>query len=225
MPRLLLTGANRGIGLEFARQYAAEGWEVIATVRDSGAAADPLRRAAPGARIEVLDVGDFAAVEAFAGGFGDRPIDLFIANAGISDAPRVASTTDAERWMKVLAVNAVAPTLLAGLIAPNVAAAGGKMAAITSKMGSIADSSGGYIGYRASKAALNAAWHALSRDLAGHGIPLALLHPGWVKTDMGGPNALISPEESVSGMRRVIARLTLGESGAFLDYRGTAIPW
>jgi NAD(P)-dependent dehydrogenase (short-subunit alcohol dehydrogenase family) len=225
MPTLLLTGGNRGIGLEFARQYAAEGWDLIVTVRDMGEAAEPLRRAAPAARIESLDVADFAAVQAFSERIGDRPIDLLIANAGVSDAKRIASAAEAERWMRVLAVNAVAPTLLAGLLARNVAAAKGKMAAITSKMGSIDDSSGGWIGYRSSKAALNAAWHALALDLAADGIPLVLLHPGWVQTDMGGPQAPTSPGESVSGMRQVIARLTPAQSGAFLDFRGSAIPW
>ena len=222
MPTVLVTGAGRGLGLEFARQYAADGWDVVATVRDTGSAADALREAAPGARIEALDLTDLAAVEAFARAFGNTPLDLLVANAGISTAHRILSANDAETWMKVFAVNSVAPTLLAGLLAPNVAAAGGKMAAVTSKMGSIADSSGGYIAYRSSKAALNAAWHALAPHLD---VPLVLLHPGWVQTDMGGAAALISPAESVAGMRRVIAGVTPAQSGAFLDYRGEPIPW
>ena len=222
MPTLLVTGAGRGIGLELARQYAGDGWQVIATLRDTGAAAARLREAAPGARIEALDVSDLAAVVAFVGGLGDTRIDLFIANAGISSAPAIRGAADAEAWLEVLTVNAVAPTLLATLLAPRVAAAHGKMAAITSKMGSIADSSGGYVGYRSSKAALNAAWYALSRTLK---VPLVLLHPGWVQTDMGGAQAPVSPEESVAGMRAVIDRLTAEQSGAFLDYRGQPIPW
>ena len=222
MPTLLLTGAARGIGLELARQYAADGWHVIATVRDTGPAADPLRQAAPGARIAALDMSDLAAVEAFVAGLGETAIDLFIANAGISDAPAILSAAAAEAWLRVLTVNTVAPTLLATLLAPRVAAAGGKMAAITSKMGSIADSSGGYVGYRSSKAALNAAWYALAPGL---GVPLILLHPGWVRTDMGGSQAPVSPSESVAGMRQAIEQLTEDSSGAFVDYRGQPIPW
>ena len=222
MPRVLVTGANRGLGLEFVRQYAADGWDVIATVRDTGAASGDLRAAAPAAQIERLDVSDPAAIEAFARRIGDAPLDRLVANAGVSRAHRILSAGDAATWLEVLAINAVAPTLLASLLAPNVAAAGGRMAAVTSKMGSIADSSGGYIAYRSSKAALNAAWHALAPFV---GVPLVLLHPGWVQTDMGGPQALISPEESVAGMRAVIERLSPDQSGAFLDYRGEPIPW
>jgi len=222
MPRVLVTGANRGLGLEFARQYAAEGWDVIATVRDATTATDDLRAAAPGVRIERVDMADPGAVETFARTLSGTPIDRLVANAGVSKAHRILSAADAEEWLGVFAINSVAPTLLAALLAPNVAAAGGRMAAVTSKMGSIADSSGGYIAYRASKAALNAAWHALAPYLE---VPLVLLHPGWVQTDMGGPQATITPAESVAGMRAVIERLRPEQSGAFLDYRGDPIPW
>lgn len=123
------------------------------------------------------------------------------------------------------AVNAVAPTLLAEGLLPLVEAAGGRMAAISSQMGSIADSSGGYIGYRSSKAALNAAWRALALGWRGRPVTLLLLHPGWVQTDMGGPQASLRAEESVAGMRRVIAGLPRSQSGAFVDYRGAALAW
>lgn len=222
MPALLLTGAGRGIGLEFARQYAAAGWEVIATVRDV-AQADALR--ALSARVEALDMRDFAAVEAFPERLGGAPLDLFIANAGITAAPTIGTAAEAEAWSEVHAVNAVAPTLLATRLLPNVAAARGKMIAISSRMGSIADSSGGYLGYRASKAALNAAWRTLALDWRGQPVTFAMLHPGWVKTDMGGPNAPLPPEESVAAMRHVIERLTPSDSGAFLGHTGEAIPW
>jgi NAD(P)-dependent dehydrogenase (short-subunit alcohol dehydrogenase family) len=215
MPRVLVTGANRGIGFEFARQYAAEGWEVIATTRGEAPELEGL-----GVRLERLDMRDFAALEAFPDRLGGDPLDLFIANAGMTAGPRVDSAADAEAALEVLTVNAVAPTLLAQALAPSLA--GGKMAAITSRMGSIADSSGGWLGYRASKAALNAFWYALSRELS---IPLVLFHPGWVKTDMGGPNAQVPPSESVAGMRRIVERLTIAGSGAFLDFRGDPIPW
>jgi NAD(P)-dependent dehydrogenase (short-subunit alcohol dehydrogenase family) len=215
MPRVLVTGANRGIGLEFARQYAADGWDVIATTRSDSPELDGL-----GVRVERLDMRDFESLEAFPERLGRATLDLFIANAGVSAGPRVDSAADAQAALEVLAVNAVAPTLLARALAPKLK--GGKMAAITSRMGSIADSSGGYLGYRASKAALNAFWYALAQDID---VPLVLFHPGWVKTDMGGPGAQVHAEESVRGMRRVLDALTPAQSGAFVDFRGQPIPW
>jgi NAD(P)-dependent dehydrogenase (short-subunit alcohol dehydrogenase family) len=222
MPTLLITGAGRGIGMEFARQYAAAGWQVISTLRDpaQGAALQAL-----GVRVEALDMRDFAAVEAFPERLGGAPVDLFIANAGMTAAPKIDSATEAQAWSEVHAVNAIAPTLLATRLLPNVAAAEGKMIAVSSRMGSIADSSGGYLGYRASKAALNAAWRALALDWRGQKMTLAMLHPGWVQTDMGGPNAPLPRQESVASMRAVIERLTPADSGAFLGHRGEPIPW
>jgi NAD(P)-dependent dehydrogenase (short-subunit alcohol dehydrogenase family) len=222
MPRVLITGAGRGLGLELARQYASDGWEVIATVRDP-AKAEAL--AALGVRVEPLDMRDFAALEAFAERLGGEPLDLFIANAGLSQAKWIRSREDAEAWQEVHAVNAVAPTLLAERLLPLVEAAGGRMAAISSRMGSIDDSSGGYIGYRSSKAALNAAWRALALGWRGRPVTLVLIHPGWVQTDMGGPQAPLAAEESVAGVRRAIAGLPRSESGAFIDYRGDPVPW
>jgi NAD(P)-dependent dehydrogenase (short-subunit alcohol dehydrogenase family) len=222
MPRILVTGAGRGIGLELARQYAADGWEVIATVRDPKSAGE---LAALRVRVEPLDMRDFAALAAFPERLGGEPLDLFIANAGISKAKWIRSREDAEAWQEVHAVNAVAPTLLAEALLPLVEAAGGRMAAISSEMGSIAGSSVGYVGYRSSKAALNAAWRALALGWRGRPVTLVLLHPGWVQTDMGGPQAPLPVEESVAGMRRVIAGLPRGASGAFVDFRGAPVAW
>ena len=217
MPTVLITGAGRGLGLEFARQYAAEGWEVIATVREAAPELDEV-----GVRVERLDMRDFAALETFPERLGGAPLDLFIANAGITAAKHIDSAEEAGTALEVLAVNAVAPTLLARRLAPLVEAAGGKMAAITSHMGSIADTSGGWLGYRGSKAALNAYWASLAHELP---VPIVLLHPGWVQTDMGGPSAPLPPSESIAGMRRVIDALTKRQSGAFLDYQGNTVPW
>jgi NAD(P)-dependent dehydrogenase (short-subunit alcohol dehydrogenase family) len=222
MPRALITGAGRGIGLELARQYAADGWDVIATVREPEKAAG---LAALGVGVEALDMRDLAAVQAFPERLGGEPLDLFIANAGISKAKWIRSREDAEAWQEVHLVNSVAPTLLAELLLPLVEAASGRMAAMSSRMGSIDDSSGGYVAYRASKAALNAAWRALALGWRERQVTLVLLHPGWVQTDMGGPQAPLPVEESVAGMRRVIAGLPRRESGAFVDYRGAPVPW
>ena len=223
MPSVLITGANRGIGLEFARQYAADGWDVIATVRDPGRA--EALRAVEGVRIEPLDMTDRGAVAAFGARLGDTRLDVFIANAGVMGGRSDVDRDYAEAWIETLAVNAVAPGLLAHGLKDRIAR-GGKAVAITSKMGSIADNeSGGAYAYRSSKAALNAAWRSLAIDWAADGIAAALLHPGWVRTRMGGPNGLIDADESVAGMRRVIEELTPERTGAFLEYRGDAIPW
>ena len=222
MPRVLITGAGRGIGLEFARQYAADGWEVVATARNPGKAGE---LAALGVRVEPLDMRDFAALAAFPERLGGEPLDLFIANAGISKAKWIRSREDAEAWQEVHSVNAVAPILLAETLLPLVESAAGRMAAISSQMGSIADSSGGYIGYRSSKAALNAAWRALALGWRERPVTLVLLHPGWVRTEMGGPQAPLPAEDSVAGMRRVIAGLPRSASGSFVDYRGAPVPW
>jgi NAD(P)-dependent dehydrogenase (short-subunit alcohol dehydrogenase family) len=221
MPTVLVTGGGRGIGLEFVRQYRADGWDVIATVRDPNSAPD-----LNGARIERLEMADPAGLEAFARGLAGEKLDVVICNAGMSGPSGGAGRLHFEGWLKTLEVNSVAPSVLASLLVPNVEAAGGRMIAITSRMGSIADNGyGGHVAYRSSKAALNAAWRSMAIDLKDRAIALAMLHPGWVQTDMGGPNATISPEESVSGMRRVIAGLTPERSGSFLDYKGEEIPW
>jgi NAD(P)-dependent dehydrogenase (short-subunit alcohol dehydrogenase family) len=222
MARVLVTGAGRGIGLELVRQYAAEGWEVIATVRDPEAAAE---LNGLGVRVERLDMRDFAALAAFPERLGSEPLDLFVANAGVSKAKWIRSAEDAAAWQEVHAVNTVAPTLLAEALLPLVEAAGGRMAAISSEMGSIAGSSGGHVAYRASKAALNAAWHALALGWRGRSVTLLLLHPGWVQTDMGGAQAPLPVEASVEGLRRVIAGLPRSASGSFVDYRGAPVAW
>lgn len=224
MPTVLVTGAGRGIGLEFVRQYGAEGWSVIATVRKAEDG-DTLR-AFGDIRIELLDMRDFAALERFGERLAGKPLDLLIANAGITSPGEMRTAEEANRFLEVLAVNSVAPTVLASVLAPNVIAAKGKMVAITSQMGSIADNgSGGWLAYRASKAGLNAAWKTLAVDMAGEPISFAMLHPGWVKTDMGGGGAPLAPAESVTAMRRVIEGLGPGDKGLFLNHRGETLPW
>lgn len=220
MPNVLITGANRGIGLEFARQYAADGWNLNVTSREPSAELDAL-----GATVNSLDVSDLDAVERFGKSY-DRPLDMLIANAGTWGPMRISSAADAREWRDALAINSIAPVLLAHMLLPRVIEAKGTLIGITSKMGSVDDNgSGGYIAYRSSKSALNSAWRSLAIDTRSKGVIAAVLHPGWVQTRMGGSNAPLTVEQSVSAMRQTIAGLEPNDTGSFLNYDGTPIPW
>jgi NAD(P)-dependent dehydrogenase (short-subunit alcohol dehydrogenase family) len=219
MPTILITGANRGIGLEFARQYAADDWDVVATARQSGGELDAL-----GVRIESLDLADADAVAAFPARI-DGPLDLFIANAGTNHPMNTDGAENARDWEAMMMVNAIAPFQLGKALLPRVAEAKGKMVAISSGMGSIEETSGGWIPYRTSKAALNMAWRCLALDARTSGVPAVLFSPGWVKTRMGGAGAQITAEQSASDMRALIGRLTIEDSGRFLRRNGSDIPW
>jgi NAD(P)-dependent dehydrogenase (short-subunit alcohol dehydrogenase family) len=227
MPTVLITGANRGLGLEFARQYATADWRVIATCRVPDKA-DALRALGPRVGIHHLDVADLAATAALGRALAAETIDVVIANAGISGPRDMTAATvaqGAEAWDRTLRVNAVAPLALAGAFHAQVARSDQrKMIAITSRLGSMgANSDGGLYAYRSSKAALNAVWRSFALD---HPDVIAvLLHPGWVRTDLGGRGALLDPEQSVSTLRRVIANLDKGDSGRFYNYDGSPIPW
>ncbi|CAL1240170.1 SDR family oxidoreductase [Candidatus Methylocalor cossyra] len=231
MATVLITGANRGLGLEFARQYAEAGWEVLACCRDPARASalNALTERWPAVSVRRLDLDHFEQIDALARDLADCPIDILLNNAGIyghSERSRLGAL-DYDLWAQVFKINVLAPVKLAEAFLPQVQRSARKLiVALTSLMGSIADNtSGGALPYRSSKAALNAAMKSLAIDLAGRGIGVLLLHPGWVKTDMGGPNAPTSPEESVAGMRRVIDAYTPKDSGRFLDFRGQERPW
>ena len=227
MPSVLITGANRGLGLEFTRQYAADGWRVFAACRDPAGARD-LAAVEGDVSAETLDVDDGSQVAALANKLSGQPIDVLINNAGIygpKDVTRDTVVYDA--WGQVFRTNAMSPLAVSAAFAANVAQGGQKkIITLSSIMGSIAenDSSGDFI-YRSSKAAVNAVMKSLAGDLKSEGITVAVLHPGWVRTDMGGPDAAIEAPESVTGMRAVIAGLKESDSGRFLNYDGTEIPW
>lgn len=227
MATVLITGASRGLGLEFCKQYAAEGWEVLACCRHPEKA-DKLA-GIKNARLLSLDVTDFAQIGRLAKEIKDISIDVLINNAGIygDSAGHGFGQLDYGAWTRTLAINAQAPVKMAEAFLPHLQRGRMKrLVSISSQMGSITDNvSGGSILYRTSKAALNAAMKSLSIDLKDLGIGVFILHPGWVKTDMGGPNALIDAELSVTGMRRVIADSTLRQSGSFLKYDGSILPW
>jgi NAD(P)-dependent dehydrogenase (short-subunit alcohol dehydrogenase family) len=217
MPKVLITGANRGLGLEFARQYKNAGWDIVATARESSADLDAIE-----VEVETLEMSDLDAVERFGKRF-DR-LDLLIANAGTYGPREVRDAKAGRDWAETFVVNTIAPFLLAQSVLPAVRSARGKLIAVSTKMGSIADNnSGGFIAYRSSKSALNSAWRSLAVD--NPDVVCAVLHPGWVQTRMGGSSAPLEPEESVAGMRKVIASLGPQQSGGFFAYDGAEVPW
>ena len=231
MPSTLITGANRGLGLEFARQYFADGWRVYAACRDP-ASASKLRRLADGSddrlRILAMEVTDPASIHAAATQLDGQAIDLLLNNAGII-GPRgqTIGNIDYEAWANVLAVNTMGPMRVSEAFVEHVARSEQKLiVTLTSGMGSIADNtSGGSILYRSSKAAVNMVMRSLAIDLAPRGIICVVINPGWVRTDMGGTNATLDPSESISRMRRVIATLGPELSGKFFNHTGSEYPW
>jgi NAD(P)-dependent dehydrogenase (short-subunit alcohol dehydrogenase family) len=223
---VLVTGAGRGVGLEFARQYAAEGWRVVATCRnpDRTAALKGIRGSVD---VRALDVADFDAIGRLADSLKSEAIDVLINNAGIIGGGQSLGSIDYEDFARAMRVNAFAPLRIAECFAPHIGrSAERRIASLSSIMGSIGNNaSGGYYNYRASKAALNAAMKSLAADLAPKGIVVVVLHPGWVRTDMGGASAPVTPEASVAGMRALIARLGPKDAGRFYSYEGREIPW
>lgn len=232
MNTTLITGANRGIGLEFCRQYAADGWRVLACSRipEKAGELNSLADQYPGlVKVLVLDVSDHVNIERLAHDLDEVSIDLLINNAGIypdSDKHGFGHTDYAE-WVHSFRVNTMAPLKMAESFVAHISRSRIKtIVTITSKMGSIADNSGGgnYL-YRTSKAAVNMVVKSLAIDLKQLGITAVVFHPGWVKTDMGGPNAMITAKQSVLGMRKMISSLTIADSGNFFAYDGQIIPW
>ena len=226
MPTVLITGANRGIGLAFARSYAGDGWRVHACCRQPEKAGD-LKSLGGDVEIHRCDVTDKTQVASLARALSDEPIDLLIDNAGVIGDAGGLGEIDYENWIEVLKVNTLAPVRVIEAFLPHLEAGEGKkIVAITSRMGSITENTtGGRYIYRSSKAALNMAMKSLAIDVAGKGLTVAVLHPGWVRTDMGGAGAAIGVEESVTGMRQVIDHLTPGDNGRFYNHDGREIGW
>lgn len=222
MPTILITGTNRGLGLELARQYAAEGWRVIGTVRDplSGRAASDA-----GAEVYVADVSDPNSITRLKNALGDVGLDIVLNNAGIYGEQQSFGAVDPDAFLKTIRTNTLGPLKMAEAFAGNLV---GRriIASVSSMMGSIAENTtGNWYGYRASKAALNMVMKGLSLDLKEQGVTAIALSPGWVRTDMGGPNAPLDPPAAVSGMREVLAKVTLNDSGKFFHFDGRELPW
>jgi NAD(P)-dependent dehydrogenase (short-subunit alcohol dehydrogenase family) len=231
MPTVLVTGAGRGLGLEFARQYAADGWDVIACARTPEKASE-LRKLADASSgriaIHALDVTDFPAIDALAKQLSERAIDVLINCAGSMGRSTPFGSMNYAEWEHLFRLNAFASMKMAEAFLAHVARSEQKkIVSITTLMASIADNQlGGFYAYRASKAALNAIMRTMAIDLGRkHGIIAMPIHPGWVRTDMGGKGAPLEPADSIAGMRKVIASLTRDKAGRFWAYNGNEAPW
>lgn len=220
----LVTGANRGIGLELARQLSARGARVIATARRPQEAGELHEL---GVQVEPLDVTVPATVDALAATLDGMPLDVLINNAGMGDGHAPLAELDFEEMARFFAVNSVGPLRVTRALLPNLRAGERRLvASLSSQMGSISSNQqGGYYGYRASKAALNMLNRSMALELGGKGFTCVVFHPGWVRTRMGGENAPVTPQLSVRGLLRVMDRLTHADNGRFLAYNGQEVPW
>lgn len=235
MPTILVTGANRGLGLEFVRQYSAEGWHVHACCRapnEANALTALAERSGNRVALHRLDVSNPAQIGELAAELDSAEIDVLLNNAGILAAVGANwekadfGDIDYSAWEKAFSINAIAPMRVAEAFVEQVARSEQKlMVFLSTQLGSITNADTGLYQYRSSKAALNMVVKLLSHDLKPRGISTLAVHPGWVSTDMGGESAPVTPPESVSGLRNVIGAFRPEQSGEFYQYDGTALPW
>ncbi|KJY74534.1 short-chain dehydrogenase [Vibrio coralliilyticus] len=226
MKTVLITGANRGIGLSLVKNYHAQGWQVHATYRSEKSSQDLLELEGDNLTCHPLDVTDYQGLSEFANAL--PALDVLINNAGYYGPKGYGfGNTDIDEWRKVLEINTIAPLKLVEALFPNLQKGQlKKIACLSSKVGSMTEntSGGGYI-YRSSKAALNSVVKSLSNDLSSQDFTVLALHPGWVQTEMGGPNALIDTQTSAAGLVEVIESADISRSGEFINYDGSALPW
>lgn len=225
MPTALVLGASRGLGLEFTRQYLSQGWTVYATFRSED---DRVRLRDLGAQTLKLDVMQVADVAGIAWQLEGERIDVAVMNAGVY-GPRTSSPRqppgDAD-FDLVMRTNVLAAMRIVPVVGPLLAPARGTLAFVSSRMGSIAEAGASYgMLYRVSKAAVNMVAKLAHADFAPLGVRVLSLHPGWVRTDMGGPNADVEVTDSITGLRRVIAEPQAYPGGCFYDYRGQSLAW
>jgi NAD(P)-dependent dehydrogenase (short-subunit alcohol dehydrogenase family) len=228
-PLALIVGANRGIGLGVAKEFLAHGWDVIATARqpEKATALQDLEASHPG-RVWVprLDMNDPAALDGFARILGGKMLDAVLVNAGVAGPEhRSASSATVEEIGALMFTNAIAPVRLARSLADHLRPGSGVLAFTSSVMGSVAVNPGGHELYRASKAALNSLTRGLWGELSGRKLTMVSLHPGWVRTDMGGREAAVSVEDSAAGVVKVIEKQRSTHKHLFLDYSGEELPW
>jgi len=221
---VLVTGANRGLGLEFARQLRAAGATVVGTARKPDEATE---LASLGVRVEQLDVTDAASVAALAERLADTPLDALLNNAGWFGQRGTFAEADPEVMLREYDVNCVGPLRVIQALLPALRAGELKLVMnMSSGLDSIGENDrGSSVGYRASKAALNMVTATLAAELGDEGFVCVAMSPGWVRTDMGGPRATLAPEESVAGMLGVLGGLTRGDNGRFLAHDGREVPW
>lgn len=229
MSTILITGANRGIGLALARHAAQRGHTVIATARDPGKASE--LKAIPGVRAEKLDADSDASCKALAKALAGVPIDTLINNAGVSpDHSKDFESFDPEAYLACLRTNSIGPLLVTRALLPNVKASGRKLVCqISSQMGSLQlvaeGGNQGNLAYHSSKAALNMANLLVANELKAKGVLCVSVHPGWVQTDMGGPNAHLTPDQSASAILDTLHRVGMESAGRLLRYDGDPMPW
>lgn len=226
MPFAVVTGSNRGIGLALCAELRARGYAVLAACRKTSAKLDALCSDEAGVEVvSGVDVSTIEGITALVNAVGKRSIDLLINNAGVLLAEGSLGEIDAAALRKHFEVNALAPLLVTQALRARLER-GSKVALITSRMGSIDDNgSGGYYGYRMSKAALNMAGKSLAIDLKDQGVSVIILHPGMVSTDMIGNQGNIEPPEAAQGLLTQIDKLTPATTGTFWHANGTALPW
>jgi NAD(P)-dependent dehydrogenase (short-subunit alcohol dehydrogenase family) len=230
MPTLFITGANRGIGLALTQQYLEADWQVVATCRNPDNADELNQLAADfdSLSIKPLEVTQASAIDSLVTSLDGRPVDILINNAGVyGQSNSYFGNTNTEQWLDALNTNTIAPIKIMEALVDNIAASEKRIiASMSSKMGSMDDNgSGGSYVYRSTKAALNAVMVSAAHDLKPRGITTVILHPGWVRTDMGGPNGEISTAESAAHLRNILAKVSLENAGDFYDIDGSIIPW
>ena len=226
MPTVLLTGAARGLGFDFTRQYAVRGWKIHACVRKP----DALKAVKGDIHPHKLEVTDYKAVKALSKELSGEAIDVLICNAGVGggreDVGQDLGAFDPDAMRRIFEINTLAPLMMAEAFVEQVARSQQKkLIAITSILGSLANNNGGRYAYRASKTALNMEWNCLAQDLGKRGIICVALHPGWVQTDMGGPGAPLTIADSVPAMVKTIDSFTLKHNGRYIQYDGAELAW
>jgi len=238
MTTMLITGANRGLGLDFVRRLAPQGWQIHACCRNPAKADELLAIAAEfDVTLHALDVADFDQIDALKKALGHAPIDVLLNNAGIMETSQRAlsldhtnqmfETLDEDEWMAVLRVNTMAPMRMCEVFVDNVTASDRKQVLMMSSIvGSIdSNSTSRWYHYGTSKTALNMVMRSLAADLRDRGITVMSLHPGWTQTDMGGPEAALTIDQSVNGMVELLKKLTPADSGRFIAWNGEDVPW